>query len=165
MFCMEIDYILCFVELCDVLVIVGLIVELVEFEQLSYMLQLIFEKLYLYLFGDRLVVEVIVVEVFEGGVCVFVLFFINFSIFLVKLGLYLEDLYVQLVYCCVGLGWCILSWLVQIVVEWDYGCFEWSVLDWNENVICFYEIMGVSVLFEWCICWLIGDVLVVYGSN
>lgn len=161
----DIDFLLfvllCLVELCDVQFIVVLICELVEFEKLIYLLQVMFEKLCLYLFGEKLVVEVMVVEV-GGEVVVFVLYFINFFIFLVQFGFYFEDFYVQFVYCGKGLGEVLFMCLGKFVVEWGYGCFEWSVFDWNENVICFYQCMGVIVMFDWCICCIVGDLLVVF---
>lgn len=150
----------------DVPAIVGLIEELAEFEQLSYMLQLDADKLHPHLFGPKPVVEALVGEVQgEQGseVIGFALFFTNFSTFLAKPGLYLEDLYVRRAHRGSGMGRALLTRLAEIAVERDYGRFEWSVLDWNEDAIRFYEKMGASVLPEWRICRLSGDALARYG--
>lgn len=154
-------YDICVVELCDFYVIVQFIGEFVQFENLIYLLEVMFVKFEFYFFGEWLVVECMVGEV-NGEVVVFVLFYMNFLIFLVKFGFYLEDFYVCFVYCCSGLGCVLIIQFVQFVCECGYGCFDWMVLDWNEDVICFYEKLGVEVMFEWCICCLIGDVLECY---
>lgn len=147
----------------DVPAIAGLIAELAEFEGLSHMLQLTPEKLQPHLFGPKPVVEALVGE-FDGEVVAFALYFTNFSTFLAKPGLYLEDLYVRPAHRRSGLGKAILSRLAQIAVQRDYGRFEWSVLDWNEDAIRFYENMGASVLPEWRICRLTGEALARYKS-
>lgn len=148
-------------ELRDVPAIAGLIAELAEFEGLSHMLQLTPEKLQPHLFGPKPVVEALVGEC-EGEVVAFALYFTNFSTFLAKPGLYLEDLYVRPAHRRSGLGKLLLTRLAQIAVERDYGRFEWSVLDWNEDAIRFYENMGASVLPEWRICRLTGEALARY---
>ncbi|MBA4344432.1 MAG: GNAT family N-acetyltransferase [Methylibium sp.] len=150
-------------ELRDVPAIAGLIAELAEFEGLSHMLQLTPEKLQPHLFGPKPVVEALVGEC-EGEVVAFALYFTNFSTFLAKPGLYLEDLYVRPAHRRSGLGKLLLTRLAQIAVERDYGRFEWSVLDWNEDAIRFYENMGASVLPEWRICRLTGEALARYKA-
>ena len=149
----------------DVPAIVGLIEELAEFENLTHMLRLSADKLHPHLFGDKPVVEALVGEVQDGGVSEvigFALFFTNFSTFLAQPGLYLEDLYVRPAHRRSGLGKTILSRLAGIAVERGYGRFEWSVLDWNEDAIRFYEKMGATVLPEWRICRLTGEALAAY---
>ena len=128
------------------------------------MLQLTPEKLHPHLFGPKPVVEALVGEC-EGEVMAFALYFTNFSTFLAKPGLYLEDLYVRPAHRRSGLGKLLLTRLAQIAVERDYGRFEWSVLDWNEDAIRFYENMGASVLPEWRICRLTGDALEAYRKD
>jgi GNAT superfamily N-acetyltransferase len=145
----------------DVPAIAGLIAELAEFEELSHMLQLTPEKLHPHLFGPKPVVEALVGE-WDGELVAFALYFTNFSTFLAKPGLYLEDLYVRPAHRRSGLGKLLLTRLAQIAVERDYGRFEWSVLDWNEDAIRFYENMGASVLPEWRICRLTGEALAAY---
>ena len=142
----------------DVPAIVGLITELAEFEQLAHLLRLTPDSLAPHLFGERPVVESVVAE--SAGVVVgFALFFTNFSTFLARPGLYLEDLYVQPAFRGAGIGKALLSHLGALAVARDYGRFEWSVLDWNENAIRFYEKMGATVMPEWRICRVAGSTL------
>ncbi|MDC8783597.1 GNAT family N-acetyltransferase [Roseateles koreensis] len=145
-------------EARDVAVLVTLVEELAEFESLTHMLALTRESLHQHLFGDKPVVEALVGEI-DGEVEGFALFFTNFSTFLGKPGLYLEDLYVRAAHRGSGLGKGLLTRLAQLAVERDYGRFEWSVLDWNENAIRFYERMGATVLPDWRICRISGAAL------
>jgi GNAT superfamily N-acetyltransferase len=142
----------------DVVAIVGLIRELADFERLTHLLRVTPETLRPHLFGDRPVVESVVGEV-DGEVVAFALFFTNFSTFLAKPGLYLEDLYVRPEHRGRGLGRALLEHLGALAVQRDYGRFEWSVLDWNEHAIRFYKAMGATVMPEWRICRVTGDAL------
>ena len=142
----------------DLDAIVGLIGELAEFERLTHLLQVTPQTLEPHLFGARPVVEALVAER-EGAVVAFALFFTNFSTFLGKPGLYLEDLIVDPAQRGQGIGQALLERLARIAVERDYGRFEWSVLDWNENAIRFYERMGATVMPEWRICRVTGEAL------
>lgn len=146
----------------DVPAIVGLITELAEFEHLTHLLQVTPETLHPHLFGPRPVVEAVVAEV-AGRVVGFALFFTNFSTFLAKPGLYLEDLYVQPAHRAAGIGKALLEHLGALAVARGYGRFEWSVLDWNENAIRFYERMGATVMPEWRICRVTGEALARFG--
>ena len=157
----------------DVAAIVGLISELAAFENLSHLLQLTPERLAPHLFGERPVVEAVVAELGSDGraggggagragggtVVAFALYFTNFSTFLAQPGLYLEDLYVQPAFRGAGIGKALLSHLGALAVSRGYGRFEWSVLDWNENAIRFYEKMGATVMPEWRICRVAGEPL------
>ncbi|NWG74817.1 MAG: GNAT family N-acetyltransferase [Rubrivivax sp.] len=142
----------------DVDAIVGLIGELAAFERLTHLLQVTPASLHPHLFGDRPVVECVVGEA-GGEVVAFALFFTNFSTFLGRPGLYLEDLYVRPAHRGCGLGRALLERLGALAVERGCGRFEWSVLDWNENAIRFYEKMGASVLPDWRICRVTGEAL------
>ena len=153
-----IDYKLRPAQPADVPAIVGLITELAEFEQLAHLLRLTPETLTPHLFGERPVVECVVAEA-AGVVVGFALFFTNFSTFLAKPGLYLEDLYVQPAFRGAGIGKALLSHLGALAVARGYGRFEWSVLDWNANAIRFYEKMGAVVMPEWRICRVAGSTL------
>lgn len=149
-------------ELRDVNGIVQLIRELAEFEQLTHLLQVTPERLRPHLFGERPVAECLVAEAAaEGGkeLVAFALFFTNFSTFLAQPGLYLEDLYVRPSQRGSGLGKALLTRLAQLAVERGCGRFEWSVLDWNENAIRFYERMGAQVMPDWRICRVTGEAL------
>ncbi|HEY6513922.1 MAG TPA: GNAT family N-acetyltransferase [Burkholderiaceae bacterium] len=142
----------------DVAAIVGLIGELADFEKLTHLLRVTPETLHPHLFGDKPVVECVVGEV-GGEVVAFALYFTNFSTFLAKPGLYLEDLYVRPEHRGSGLGRALLEHLGALAVQRDYGRFEWSVLDWNQHAIRFYEGMGATVMPEWRICRVTGDAL------
>jgi len=142
----------------DVPAIVGLIGELAEFENLTALLQVTPETLAPHLFGPRPAAECLVGEV-GGQVVAFALFFPNFSTFLGKPGLYLEDLYVQPAHRKSGLGQALFVRLARLAAERGCGRFEWSVLDWNVNAIRFYEKMGATLLPDWRICRLTGDAL------
>lgn len=142
----------------DLPAIVGLIGELAAFEHLTHLLKVNAETLRPHLFGPKPVAETVVGEV-GGEVVAFALFFTNFSTFLAKPGLYLEDLYVRAEHRGRGLGRALLEHLGALAVERDYGRFEWSVLDWNEHAIRFYKGMGATVMPEWRICRVTGEAL------
>jgi GNAT superfamily N-acetyltransferase len=147
----------------DVAAIVGLIRELAEFEKLSHLCQVSAESLAPHLFGDKPVVECVVGEV-QGEVVAFALFFPNFSTFLAKPGLYLEDLYIQPAHRGNGLGKALLEHLAALAVERGCGRFEWCVLDWNERAIRFYEGMGATVMPDWRLCRISGERLVAFAK-
>jgi GNAT superfamily N-acetyltransferase len=140
----------------DLEAIVALIGELAEFEQLTHLLEVTPDKLRPHLFGERPVAECVVGEV-DGEVVAFALFFTNFSTFLAKPGLYLEDLYVRPAQRGTGLGKALLEHLGRLAAERGCGRFEWSVLDWNERAIRFYEGLGATVMPDWRICRIAGD--------
>jgi len=111
------------------------------------------------LFDTGAVIEAIVAK--ENDVAIgFALYFHNFSTFLGRKGLYLEDLYVKPECRGKGYGKALLVRLAQIAVERKCGRFEWSVLDWNTPSIKFYEAMGATVMPEWRIVRATGDALV-----
>ncbi len=147
----------------DLPAIVGLIRELAEFEQLSHMVQTTPEALHPHLFGVRPAAEAMVAEA-GGTVVAFALFFTNFSTFLARPGLYLEDLYVQPAWRGHGIGQALLEHLGALALQRGCGRFEWSVLDWNENAIRFYERMGATVMPEWRICRVAGDALARFSA-
>lgn len=154
-------------ELRDVQPIVGLIRELAEFEELTHLLQVTPEKLRPHLFGEKPVAEALVADADVEGrneVVAFALFFTNFSTFLAQPGLYLEDLYVRPAQRGLGIGQALLRRLAALAVERNCGRFEWSVLDWNENAIRFYEHQGAVVMPDWRICRVTGDALRTLGG-
>ncbi|MCU6496389.1 GNAT family N-acetyltransferase [Rugamonas sp. A1-17] len=142
----------------DVAAIFGMIYELAVFEKLEHMVVANEAMLHDSLFCDKPVCEALVGEA-DCEVVTFALFFHNFSTFLCKKGLYLEDLYVKQSRRGKGYGKRMLVALAQLAVERDCGRFEWSVLDWNSNAIKLYESMGASLLPEWRICRVTGDAL------
>lgn len=146
----------------DLQAIVGLIGELAEFEKLTHLLQVTPEALQPHLFGERPAAEAVVVEV-DAQVVGFALFFTNFSTFLGRPGLYLEDLYVQPAHRGAGIGQALLEHLAALARARGCGRFEWSVLDWNAAAIRFYQRMGATLLPEWRLCRVSGDALRDFG--
>lgn len=142
----------------DIPQILAFIKELAEYEKLSHEVVATEEALKLHLFGINPRAEVLFGE-YNGSHAGFALFFNNFSTFVGKPGLYLEDLYVKPEYRGKGFGKALLTCLAQIAVERDYGRMEWAVLDWNEPSIKFYESMGARLMKEWIINRLSGESL------
>jgi GNAT superfamily N-acetyltransferase len=100
-------------------------------------------------------VEVVLAE-WSGETVGFALFFENFSTFLGKPGLYLEDLFVRPEFRTKGIGTALMAYLIQVAQERSYGRVEWSVLDWNEPAIKFYiEKTGAKLMSSWRICRLV----------
>ncbi len=148
----------------DIAHIHGMIVELAVFEKLEHLVVASQELLHEALFGPKPSCEAIVGEA-DGEVVTFALFFHNFSTFLTRKGLYLEDLYVKQSQRGKGFGRQMLVKLAQIARERDCGRFEWSVLDWNAPAIAFYEGVGAEVMPEWRICRVAGDALTALASG
>ena len=147
----------------DVPVVVSLIRELAIYEKLEHLATATPARLEVELFGDRPTCECLIGEQ-DGKPVAFALFFHNFSTFLCKKGLYLEDLFVLPSARGTGLGKLLLQRLAQIAVERDCGRFEWSVLDWNVDAQAFYQRMGATMLPDWRICRVTGDALQALGS-
>ncbi|WP_281915696.1 GNAT family N-acetyltransferase [Caldimonas thermodepolymerans] len=146
----------------DVPVLVQLITALAEYEKLTHLLEITPEKLEAQLFGPRPPAEAVLAEVGPPEarrVAGFALYFTNFSTFLCKPGLYLEDVFVLPEHRGQGIGKALLQHLAALAVERGCGRFEWSVLDWNEPAIRFYQAMGASVLPDWRICRVTGEAL------
>ncbi len=142
----------------DVPAILGLIRELAEYERLLDMVVATEASLQRSLFGPRPFAEALIAEV-EGEAVGFALFFHNFSTFLGKPGVYLEDLFVRPAFRGRGLGKALLTRVARIAVERDCGRMEWSVLNWNEPAIRFYESLGAQPLSDWTMYRLTGDTL------
>lgn len=138
--------------------IFSLIKALAEYEQLSDRVTGNVADLEQHLFGDRPYAEAIVGE-WSGKIVGFALFFANYSTFLTKPGIYLEDLFVLPDYRRKGIGKAMLSYLGKIAIERGVGRLEWSVLDWNQTAIAFYQEMGATVLPDWRICRVTEDAL------
>jgi GNAT superfamily N-acetyltransferase len=149
----------------DLPALVGLIHGLAEYEKLTHQLEVTEDTLGKSLFGERPVAEAIVAEDRAAELIGFALFFSSFSTFLGRPGLWLEDLFVLPAHRRRGVGTALLTALAHIAVERDYGRFEWSVLDWNESALAFYQRMGASVLSDWRICRVTGDALRVLGAQ
>lgn len=110
------------------------------------------------LFGERPAAEVMIADV-DGEPAGFALFFHNFSTWLGKRGLYLEDLFVRPQFRGRGAGQALMAHLARIAIERDCGRFEWSVLDWNTPAVAFYRRLGAVAMEEWTVQRLSGEAL------
>jgi GNAT superfamily N-acetyltransferase len=138
--------------------IVDHIRELAFYEKLEHEMVATADQFRHHLFGPRPVIEAIMAE-WAGQPAGLALFFINFSTFLGKPGIYLEDLYVREAFRRRGIGKALISSVARIAVERDYGRFDWSVLDWNEPAIDFYRSIGAVGMDEWTVQRLTGEPL------
>jgi len=152
------NYNLRFAEKRDTPLILDFIRELAEYENLSHEVVATEDELMENLFGEDRYAEVIL-GMYKDQPAGFALFFHNFSTFLGKPGLYLEDLYVKPDYRGLGLGSTLLAYLAQLAVERGCGRLEWWVLDWNEPAISFYKKLGAQAMDEWTVYRLTGEKL------
>lgn len=135
----------------DVPQIFALIQALAAYEKLTHQVTGTIADLQEHLFGERIYAEAIIAEVGTKAVG-FALFFPNYSTFLTQPGIYLEDLFVLPAYRRQGIATALLSYLGKLAIERNAGRLEWSVLDWNESAIAFYQKMGATVLPDWRTC-------------
>ena len=147
----------------DVPLILRMIRGLAEYEQLAHQMTATEADLRATLFGPRPAAEVVLGYAGDTPVG-FALFFPNYSTFLGKPGLYLEDLFVLPDWRGRGFGRALLTHVARIAVERGCGRFEWSVLDWNEPAIGFYKSLGAAPLEGWSIFRMTGDALARLGS-
>ena len=142
----------------DVPEILRLIRALAEYEKLSAEVVATEAALADTLFGARPAAEVLLAE--EGARAVgFALFFQNYSTFLGRPGIYLEDLFVEPAHRGKGLGKQLLQAIARLAVERGCGRFEWAVLDWNAPAIGFYESLGAKPMNDWTVMRLTGEAL------
>ncbi len=137
-----------FAQASDAPLLLAFIRELAEYEQLPDEVKADADTLAESLFGETPAAEVVVAEV-EGMPAGFALFFHNYSTFLGRRGLYLEDLFVRPAYRGKGIGRVLMTFLAKLAVERDCGRFEWAVLDWNKPAIDFYRSLGARGMDEW----------------
>ncbi|MBS1790106.1 MAG: GNAT family N-acetyltransferase [Acidobacteria bacterium] len=142
----------------DVPLILQFIRGLAEYERLAHEVVADEATLHKTLFGERRVAEVII-GIHNGQPVGFALFFHNFSTFLGRPGIYLEDLFVNPDQRGKGFGRALLAYLAKLAVERECGRLEWSVLDWNEPAIRFYKSLGAKPMDEWTIFRITGDAL------
>jgi GNAT superfamily N-acetyltransferase len=138
--------------------IIGFIRELAAYEQLEQQVIATETDIAQQLFGPHPAAEVVLAEV-AGRAVGFALFFQNFSTFLGRPGLFLEDLYVQPAFRGQGIGRTLLTHLATVAIERGYGRVDWNVLDWNAPAIAFYESLGASVLPDWRTCRITAEAL------
>lgn len=132
----------------DVFLILSFIKELADYEKLSHEVVATEKGLTENLFGERKIAEVFL-GYYQNQPIAFALYFYNFSTFLGKPGIYLEDLFVKPVYRGKGFGKRMLSHLACIANEKKCGRLEWSVLNWNEPSIKFYKSLGAVPMDDW----------------
>jgi GNAT superfamily N-acetyltransferase len=142
----------------DVPALIGLIKELAAYEREPDAVKITEEQLTELLFGPDPRVYALVAEDQER-VAGMAIYFLNFSTWEGKLGIYLEDLYVSPESRGSGLGKALLQSLAAIAVARDYGRFEWAVLDWNQPALDFYRSLGAVPMDEWTVHRLAGDAL------
>lgn len=139
----------------DIPVLLSLIKQLAEYEKLAHAVVATENDLRRSLFGPRPVAEALIGES-DGQPVAFAVFFHNFSTFLGRPGLYLEDLFVVPSYRGGGFGKLMLTHLAKIAIERNCGRFEWSVLEWNESAINFYKKLGAVPMDDWTVFRLEG---------
>ena len=142
----------------DVPLILQLIRELAAYEKLSHEVVATEGLLHRALFGDGPPVEALIVRA-DGEAAGFALFFHNFSTFLARPGIYLEDLFVRPAFRGRGIGKALLKHLAQLACARGCGRLEWAVLDWNKPAIDFYESLGATAMREWVINRVSGEAL------
>lgn len=142
----------------DTALVLEFIRSLAEFEKLAHEVTADEETLRESLFGDRKFAEVIIAD-YRGTPAGFALFFHNYSTFIAKPGIYLEDLYVKSEFRGNGIGRELLSCLARIAVSRNCGRLEWWVLDWNEDAIGFYKELGGRPMDDWTVFRVSGNSL------
>lgn len=142
----------------DTALILDFIRELADYEKLTHDVVATETQLRENLFGAAPQAEVVIAE-WNGAPAGFALFFHNFSTFLGKRGLYLEDLFVRPAQRGKGIGKALLQHLARIAIDRDCGRFEWAVLDWNEPARTFYVSLGAKPVPEWDIFRVTGKAL------
>ncbi|MEL6778119.1 MAG: GNAT family N-acetyltransferase [Cyanobacteria bacterium J06597_16] len=143
----------------DVSSIYSLIQALSEYEKLAHEMVGTEADLHKGLFGEKPFAEALVAEV-EGEAVGVALYFYNFSTFLMKPGIYLEDLFVLPDYRKQGIATALLKELASRAVNQGCGRLEWSVLDWNVDAIAVYKKRGAVLMDDWTVCRVDGDALV-----
>lgn len=148
----------------DVPLVLGFIRDLAEYERLSH--EVVADETILResLFGPRPYAEVVLAQ-WRGEAVGFALFFHSFSTFLGRPGIYLEDLYVRPEARARGVGARLLAHLARLAVERGCGRLEWSVLDWNEPAIRFYEARGARAMSEWTVYRVTGGALAALAAD
>ena len=147
----------------DTPLVLNFIRDLATYEQLLSECEATEERVRETLFGPKPSAECLLA--FAGQEpAAFAVYFTNYSTFLAKPGLYLEDLFVKSAFRKQGIGKAILLHLAKIANQRGYGRMEWSVLDWNEPAIEFYQALGARQLDDWRIFRLTGEALAKYSS-
>jgi GNAT superfamily N-acetyltransferase len=148
----------------DAPAILGLVQALAEYERARPECQATEAGLRATLFGDERQAECVIA--WEGTSPVgLAIFFHNYSTWLARHGLYLEDLFVLPTHRSKGYGRALLKYLAKLAIERGCGRFEWAVLDWNEPAIGFYKALGAKPMDEWTVYRMSGDALARLASD
>jgi len=142
----------------DIPALLGLIWELAEYEKLTHIMVATEEQYRQALFGARPVAEALMAFV-DGQAVGYAIFFHNFSTFLGRPGIYLEDIYVRPQVRGRGVGKKLFATVARIARERNCGRYEWCVLKWNTPSIDFYKALGAEALDGWLMMRLDGDAL------
>lgn len=145
----------------DIPQILALMREMAEYEKMTDMFRATETSLQQSFFGQQPSANCLVAHITDQPdvPVAYIMWFHNYSSFLDKRGLYLEDVYVQPAHRGNGLGGLVLKHLARLAVKLDCGRFEWVVLDWNQNAIDFYKHHGAEILNEWRIARVTGESL------
>lgn len=135
-------------QVTDALAIHELLMELAEYEKIAHLVEATPASTRLALFGDAPAAQALVVEVDDTTIGTAVYFY-NYSTFVGREGFYLEDIYIQPDHRSKGIGRAVLKELAEIARDRGCGRMEWTVLDWNQRAIDFYQELGGEILNEW----------------
>ena len=148
----------------DVATVLSLIRELADYEKLSHEVEATEAMIGSALFGDqpRLFCEI---AEWNGEPVGFAVWFINFSTFSGRSGIYLEDLFVRKQFRGKGIGKALLCHLAGLCVDNGWSRLQWAVLDWNEPSIAFYKSLGAVLMDEWTVCRVNGPALIALAQR
>ena len=138
--------------------VLSLIRELAEYEKLLHEVEATEAMIDAALFGDNPLLFCEIAE-WNGEPAGFAVWFVNFSTFSGRSGIYLEDLFVRPAYRGTGIGKALLAYLAKLCVEKGWARLQWSVLDWNTPSIAFYKSLGAVMMDEWTVCRVNGPAL------
>jgi len=138
--------------------VLSLIRELAEYEKLLHEVEATVAMIDAALFGDNPLLFCEIAE-WNGEPAGFAVWFVNFSTFSGRSGIYLEDLFVRPAYRGQGIGKALLAYLAKLCVEKGWARLQWSVLDWNAPSIAFYKSLGAVMMDEWTVCRVNGPAL------
>src|SRR3954447_23891053 len=138
--------------------VLAFIRELAEYEKLTHEVEATEADIADALFGDlpRLFGEI---AEWNGEVAGFAVWFVNFSTFAGRPGIYLEDLFVRPAFRRNGIGQALLGHLASVCIERNWARLQWSVLDWNAPSITFYKSLGAELMDDWTLCKVTGEAL------
>jgi diamine N-acetyltransferase len=148
----------------DSALIFALVRELADYEKLTHEVDATERQIAAALFGPapRLFCDIAEWDGQGAGLAVW---FLNFSTFRGRYGIYLEDIFVRPAYRGRGIGKALMAKLAARCVEENYGRLEWAVLDWNAPSIAFYKSIGAQVMDEWKICRMSGEALRAFAQG